>query len=116
MSLAGPRRGQKTRRRRGFEAFLIDTDDELGCICGEGMPCDCTTATRFPPNEERAMCSKCDDLRREIAHNRGLSLGLTDPAEISLNKDELRTLEKKLDELDTQHLQERKPSSQARYS
>ena len=62
------------------------------------------------------MCSKCDDVRREIAHNRGLSIGVTDPAAISLNKDELRTLEKKLDELDAQHLQERKPSSQARYS
>ncbi len=62
------------------------------------------------------MCSKCDDVRREIARNRGLSIGLTDPATISINKDELRTLEKKLDELDAQHLQERKPSSQARYS
>ena len=62
------------------------------------------------------MCSKCDDVRREIARNRGLSIGLTDPATITINKDELRTLEKKLDELDAQHLQERKPSSQARYS
>jgi hypothetical protein len=65
---------------------------------------------------ERAMCSECDDLRRKIAINRGLSIGLTDPATISLNKNELRTLEEKLDELDAQHLQERKPSSQARYS
>jgi hypothetical protein len=65
---------------------------------------------------ERAMCSECDDLRRKIALNRGLSIGLTDPTTISLNKDELRTLEEKLDELDAQHLQERKPSSQARYS
>lgn len=62
------------------------------------------------------MCTECDDVRREIARNRGLSLGLTDPAAISANKDELRTLERKLDELDAQHLQERKPSSQARYS
>jgi hypothetical protein len=62
------------------------------------------------------MCSKCDDIRREIALNRGLSIGLTDPATISINKDELRTLEKKLDDIDAQHLQERKPSSQARYS
>ena len=62
------------------------------------------------------MCSKCDDVRREIARNRGLSIGLTDPTTISINKDELRTLEKKLDDLDAQHLQERKPSSQARYS
>ncbi len=62
------------------------------------------------------MCSKCDDIRREIALNRGLSIGLTDPATISINKDELRTLERKLDDIDAQHLQERKPSSQARYS
>ena len=62
------------------------------------------------------MCSKCDDVRREIARNRGLSIGLTDPATITINKDELRKLEKKLDDLDAQHLQERKPSSQARYS
>jgi hypothetical protein len=62
------------------------------------------------------MCSKCDDVRREIARNRGLSIGLTEPATIRINKDELRTLEKKLDDLDAQHLQERKPSSQARYS
>lgn len=61
------------------------------------------------------MCSKCDDVRREIAHNRGLSIGLTDPTTISLNKDELRALEAKLDELDAQHLEEAKPSSQARY-
>ena len=62
------------------------------------------------------MCSKCDDVRMEIARNRGLSLGLTDPAAIGINKDELRALEGKLEELDAQHLQERKPSSQARYS
>lgn len=62
------------------------------------------------------MCTECDDVRREIARNRGLSLGLTDPAAISANKDELRALERKLDELDARHLQERKPSSQARYS
>lgn len=61
------------------------------------------------------MCSKCDDVRREIAHNRGLSIGLTDPTTISLNKDELRALEAKLDELDARHLEEAKPSSQARY-
>ena len=62
------------------------------------------------------MCSKCDDVRREIARNRGLSIGLTDPATITINKDELKKLEKKLDDIDAQHLQERKPSSQARYS
>ena len=64
---------------------------------------------------ERTMCSECDDVRREIARNRGLSIGLTDPAAISLNKDELRALEEKLDELDAGHLVEAKPSSQARY-
>ena len=61
------------------------------------------------------MCSKCDDLRREIAHNRGLSIGLTDPTTISLNKNELKTLEEKLDVLVAEHLAAARPSSQVTY-
>jgi len=61
---------------------------------------------------ERTMCSECDDLRLKIAHNRGLSIGLTDPASVSLNKADLATLEKQLDVVLAVHLEEARPSSQ----
>ena len=58
------------------------------------------------------MCSKCDDLRREIALNRGLSIGLMDPTSIGLNKDDLKTLEEKLDVVVAGHFAAAQPSSQ----
>lgn len=58
------------------------------------------------------MCSECDELRRKIAVNRGLSIGLDDPASISLNKAELTTLENQLDVLLGEHLEAARPSSQ----
>ena len=58
------------------------------------------------------MCSECDDLRRKTAVNRGLSIGLDDPASISLNKAELTALEKQLDAVLDRHLEEARPSSQ----
>jgi hypothetical protein len=58
------------------------------------------------------MCSKCDDLRREIALNRGLSIGLMDPTSIGLNKDDLKTLEEKLDVIVAEHFAAARPSSQ----
>ncbi|MCV0387481.1 MAG: hypothetical protein K5821_13830 [Nitrobacter sp.] len=42
------------------------------------------------------MCRKCDNLRREIAANRQLSTGLTDPSSILLMKDDIKTLEEKM--------------------
>jgi hypothetical protein len=58
------------------------------------------------------MCSKCDDLRREIALNRGLSIGLMDPTSIGLNNADLKTLEGKLDEVVNGHFAAARPSSQ----
>lgn len=42
------------------------------------------------------MCKKCDNLRREIALTRGLSIGLTDPASIVLNTADINALEDRL--------------------
>ena len=61
------------------------------------------------------MCSKCDDIRREIALNRGLSIALMDPTSIGLNKAALTTLEEKLDEVVNGHLEAARPSSQVAY-
>lgn len=58
------------------------------------------------------MCSECDELRRKIAVNRGLSIGLDGPASISLNKAELTALEEQLDVLLGEHLEAARPSSQ----
>jgi predicted RNase H-like nuclease len=58
------------------------------------------------------MCSKCDDVRREIALNREQSIGLADQASIALNKAELRALEEKLDALVAGHYAAAVPSSQ----
>jgi hypothetical protein len=58
------------------------------------------------------MCSKCDDLRREIALNRGLSIGLMDPTSITTNKANLATLEDKLDVVVAAHFAAARPSSQ----
>jgi hypothetical protein len=61
---------------------------------------------------ERAMCSECDDLRRKIALNRGLSIGPMDPASLIRNDAELKTLEAKLDAVVNGHFAAAVPSSQ----
>ncbi|MEO6380431.1 MAG: hypothetical protein ABI146_04425 [Nitrobacter sp.] len=71
-----------------------------------------TESSALPPNEERAMCSTCDDLRREIALNRGRSIGLTDPTTIGINNAELKTLEEKLNVVVDGHFAAARPSSQ----
>ena len=58
------------------------------------------------------MCSKCDDIRREIALNRGLSIGPMDPASLIRNNAELKTLEEKLNVLVDGHFAAAVPSSQ----
>jgi hypothetical protein len=58
------------------------------------------------------MCSKCDDIRREIALNRGLSMGPMDPASLIRNNAELKTLEAKLDVTVGGHFAAAVPSSQ----
>ena len=58
------------------------------------------------------MCSKCDDIRREIALNRGLSIGPMDPASLIGNNAELKTLEEKLNVLVDGHFAAARPSSQ----
>ncbi len=62
------------------------------------------------------MCSKCDDLRREIALNRGLSIGPMDPTSLIRNNAELKTLEEKLNVLVDGHFAAARPSSQVAFS
>ena len=45
------------------------------------------------------MCRKCDNLRREIAACRKLSTGLTDPSSMLLMKDDLKTLEERMNRM-----------------
>ena len=61
------------------------------------------------------MCSKCDDIRREIALNRGLSMGPLDPASLIRNNAELRALEAKLDVTVGGHFEAARASSQVAY-
>jgi hypothetical protein len=61
------------------------------------------------------MCSKCDDIRREIALNREQSIGLVDQATIDLNRAVLRALEEKLNVLVAEHYAAAVPSSQVRH-
>jgi hypothetical protein len=48
---------------------------------------------------ERRVCFKCDNLRREIAASRELSAGLTDPSSVLLMRDELESLEERMNRM-----------------
>lgn len=61
------------------------------------------------------MCSKCDDIRREIALNRGLSIGPMDPASLIRNNAELKALEAKLDVAVGGHFEAARASSQVAF-
>lgn len=55
-----------------------------------------TESGEAPAYLERAMCKKCENLRREIVATRTLSAELTDPASIVINKADLKALEERL--------------------
>ena len=42
------------------------------------------------------MCSKCDNLRDEIARTGAFSVGLTDPSSVALTIPDIKDLEEKL--------------------